>query len=72
MYNDDMNTQPNTAYAIVYAYNRAQSGGVTPAYTTIEAALAHLYRSGVQFDTARIRRVPLTAETRTHSLDSVG
>ena len=47
-------------------------GGVTPAYTTIEAALTHLYRSGVPFDTARIRRVPLTDQTRTHSLDSVG
>ena len=62
-----MNTTHNTelkAYAVVYAYNRSQSGGTTPAYTTIEGALTHLYRSGALFDSVRIKRVPHTDHTR--------
>ena len=62
-----MNTTHNTelcAYAVVYAYRRSQSGGITPAYTTIQGALAHLYQSGAQFDSVRIRRVPHTDQTR--------
>jgi len=65
-----MNTQhtdthtDTPAYAVVYAYRRGSSGGTTPAYTTIEGALTHLYRSGQPFDTARIKRVPLTDQTR--------
>ena len=59
------NTDTDTpAHAVVYAYRRAQSGGTTPAYTTIEGALTHLYRSGALFDSVRIKRVPHTDQTR--------
>ena len=52
------------AYAVVYSYNKGQSGGTTPSFATVDQALAFLYNKVDLWDSARIKTVPHTAQTR--------